>query len=271
MPRIGPVSIEAIAAESPKFTAPMVLVHGLWCTPAAWRRFMGYLAHRGWSCMALDLHSDAVAGSERALSQTSLSDYATHVRQVIAACDAPPVLLGHDLGGLLVLRRDLPAIRAVVALAPLIPRPISVSGKPALTGLISRLALWRGRPLPPPRGKLAAAYFATAPPGGTTSEPAALARELRRDNFPLATIGVNVPALVLAAERDVFSMPSDVRRLAEHAGATFRLAERAGHAMPWEPGWERRVSEIHRWLIQTLGDPLLAMHEAEEEKPEPRF
>jgi len=257
--RIGDVNVESIAAESPKFTAPMVLVHGLWCTPAVWRTFMGYFAHRGWSCTALDLHGDVEPG------RSEWDAYTQRLRQVIAACDAAPVLLGHDLGGLLVLQRDLPATRAIVALAPLVPRPIAAAPHPALAGLSARLAIWRGRPLRPPRGQLAAGYFGTTPPGGTVAEPAALARELNRNDFPVVTLGVTVPALVLAAERDRFCTADDVRRLAEHTGATFQLVRNAGHAMPWEPGWERRVSEIHRWLIQTLGDPLLVVRDAEEE------
>jgi len=29
------------------------------------------------------------------------------------------------------------------------------------------------------------------------------------------------------------------------------------HALPWEPGWERLVSVVHRWLVQTLAEALL--------------
>jgi hypothetical protein len=41
-------------------------------------------------------------------------------------------------------------------------------------------------------------------------------------------------------------------------GTEFHVAPGAGHALPWEPGWERLVHTIHRWLVQTLGEPLLA-------------
>src|SRR4029453_18774510 len=108
MTRFGPLDAEVTRPETDKFTAPLVLVHGLWDRAAVWRRFAGYLAHRGWQCIAL-------------VRRGEVSDVATHVsdlRTAIAAVDAPPVIVGHDFGALLALHCGDVA-RAVVALAPL--------------------------------------------------------------------------------------------------------------------------------------------------------
>jgi pimeloyl-ACP methyl ester carboxylesterase len=258
--RIGEVTIESIAAESPKFTAPMVLVHGLWSTAAVWRKFMGYLAHRGWTCHALNLRGHGAAG---VLRTVCFADYLSDVAQVVAACEAAPVVVGHDLGGLLALSCDAPATRAVVALAPLVPRAIGGTPNATLTRWRARLAMLRSGPLPPPRGKLGAEYFAHGAPGGTTLDSARTARELCGDAFSLAACG-DRPALVVAGERDRFCPAAEVKRLAVHVGATLHTAEGAGHAIPWEAGWEQRVAETHRWLIRTLGEPLLAMRDEEE-------
>ena len=259
--RIGDVTIEYVAAATPKFTAPIVLIHGLWCTAAVWRKCMGYFAHLGWSCVALNLRGHASPGVD--VARVAFADYLSDVRQVIAACEAPPVVLGHDLGGLLALQRDLPAIRAVVALAPLVPGLIATTSNAALSRLAARIAMLRSRPLPAPRGRIGADYFAGNVPGGTTMDSALATRELTRNDFRASLIN-GVPTLIVAAEGDRFSPPDDAQRLATHVGATFRLVGGSTHAMPWEPGWEQRVAEIHRWLIQTLGDPLLAMREEEE-------
>jgi pimeloyl-ACP methyl ester carboxylesterase len=261
--RIGNVAIESIAAESPKFTAPMVLIHGLWCTAAVWRKCMGYFAHRGWICHALTLRGRADTGSRIAIGQVRFADYLQDVHQVVAACEAPPVVVGHDIGGLLALYRSTPAARAVVAIAPLVPPSIAANANPALSRLAARIATLRARPLPPPHGKMGAEYFARGVPGGTTPDSSCVARELHGSALS-APARTDVPTLVVAGERDPFCPPSDVERLARHVGATFRIAEGAGHAMPWEAGWEQRVSEIHRWLIQTLGEPLLAVRDEEE-------
>jgi pimeloyl-ACP methyl ester carboxylesterase len=260
--RVGELTIESIAAESAKFAAPMVLVHGLWCSAAVWRKFMGYLAHRGWTCHAVNLRGHGDAGGRDAISRLSISDYTTDLQQVITACDAAPVVIGHDLGGLLALScRDA---AAVVALAPLVPRAISGIANPLLSRWTARIAMFRARPLPPPRGNVGSAYFAGDVPGGAAVDSACVARELSDRGFTIAAGGER-PALLVAGNGDAFCPPRDVERLARRLRAQFQTIERAGHAIPWAPGWERCVAATHRWLIQTLGEPLLLLGEDEEE------
>jgi pimeloyl-ACP methyl ester carboxylesterase len=262
--RIGHVLIETIAAERPKFTASLVLIHGLWCTAAVWRKVMGYFAHRGWTCDAVNLRGHVDLGPPVvALGTVCFADYLSDVGDVLAACDAPPVLVGHDLGGLLALA-SASAARAVVALAPLVPRHLSPAANPVLSTWRARMAMARSRPLPPPRGKIGVAYFGGDFPGNTTPDSSTVARQLVHGEIPVATVG-DVPLLVLAGASDPFAPPSAVERLAAQVGASFRCVDGASHAMPWEAGWEQRVAEIHRWLIQTLGDELLLMRAEDEE------
>jgi pimeloyl-ACP methyl ester carboxylesterase len=261
--RVGDITIESIASESAKFAAPLVLVHGLWCSAAVWRKFMGYLAHRGWTCHAVNLRGHGDAGGRERISGVRIADYLSDLQRVIELCDAAPVVMGHDLGGLLALACPPGATRAVVALAPLVPRAISGGLRPAvLPTWRSRLAMWRARPLAPPRGKVGAEYFAAAPPGGATVDSVRAASELDDRVFRLR-IGSECPALLVAGECDRISPPGAVERLAQHAGAQFRIAERSGHAMPWASGWEQHVVATHRWIIQTLGEPLLLLRDDE--------
>ena len=153
--------------------------------------------------------------------------------------------------------------RAVVALAPVVPRSISSAGHPVLSSWRARLAMARSRPLPAPRGKIGAAYFGVNPPGGTTPDSSTVARELVYGTIAVPACG-GVPTLVLAGATDPFAPASDVERLATQVGATFRCVDGASHAMLWEPRWEHRVAEIHRWLIRTLGDGLLLMREEDD-------
>lgn len=262
--RIGDITIESIAAESVKFAAPMVLVHGLWCSAAVWRKCMGYLAHRGWTCHAINLRGHGDAGGRDAVARSSIGDYLSDVQRVIASCEAAPVVIGHDLGGLLALACPPATTLAVVALAPLVPEVIGGTANPALRGWGAWLPMLRLRPLPPPRGKLGAEYFAETAPGGTSVDSARVARELRADVSHLPARG-GTPTLLVAGERDPFCPPQAVEGLARHVGAQCLTVERAGHAMPWERGWEQRVATIHRWLIQTLGEPLLLLREDEDQ------
>jgi len=261
--RVGDITIESIASESAKFAAPLVLVHGLWCSAAVWRKFMSYLAHRGWTCHAVNLRGHGDAGGRDRISSVRIADYVSDLQQVIGLCDTAPVVMGHDLGGLLALACPPAATRAVIALAPLVPRAISGSAHPAmLSTWRARIAMWRARPLLPPRGKLGAEYFAPAAPGGATADSALAARELADDMFRLR-VGNESPTLLVAGDCDRFSPPGAVERLAQHARAQFRIAERTGHAMPWASGWEQQVMATHRWIIQTLGEPLLLLRDDE--------
>jgi len=255
--RIGLVTIETLGAATPKFTAPMLLIPGMWCSAAVWRRFMGYLAHRGWTCHAVALrgHADAVwAGS---VGSVTFDDYRADVAGVVAECDAAPIVIGHDLGGLLALHCTTAA--AVVALAPLVP---ARAPHPVLARLRTRLAARLARPLRPPRGALRLACFGREVPGGATLESARAARQavvLAPAEIPRR----NGPTLLVAGDGDLLSPAAEIERLAQQLGAVcHRVA--AGHAMPWESGWEQRVAETHRWLIQTLGEPLLALTEGDD-------
>ena len=260
--RVGHIEIDTIAAERSKFTAPMVLIHGLWCTSKVWHRFMGYLAHRGWDCHAVNLRGRSNEPTTAKISPATLADHHDDLNGVIAACDSPPVVVGHDLGALLALSSALAPIRAAVAIAPLLPRPWRNTPIPGLTSLHARFAArWRDE-LPPPRGALLRDYFGTTPPQPLVPESAALRRDLCASalSFPLGTAA---PVLVVSGDADPVTPLDAVAGLAQKIGAELRQIAKGGHALPWEVGWQERVTEIHRWLILALGDPLLIPEEEE--------
>ena len=250
------LGIESMAAETPKFTASLLLVHGLWCTAAVWRRFMGYLAHRGWVCHAMNLRGHGASMGAGTVAQAGIADYFEDVRQVIAACETPPIVIGHDLGGLLALCCSDADVLAGVALAPLVPRALSGTRNRALRTFDARLSMRRMRPLAPPRGRMVGAYFGDHPPSVLVPDSAQVARELLVRDLSICGVRTH-PALVLVGDRDRISPPQDAQQLATGSGANCRVVPGVGHAMPWERGWEQRVAEIHRWLFHVIGEPLL--------------
>jgi pimeloyl-ACP methyl ester carboxylesterase len=261
---LDPALADTVAAESPKFNVPMVLVHGLWCTAAVWRRFMGYMAHRGWTCHAVHLRGDRGSTTSADVAGVCLADYVEDVHRSVAACPAPPVLVGHDAGGLLALA-NASAASAVVALAPLVPPALAVcGGAPIAGGMRVRIATWRAAPVPPPRHHRRQEWWAQEPPGGAVGAPAGVVGALCDPEFTLPACDV-VPALVVGGQRDEVSLPVDVAHLAQRVGAEFALREDAAHAMPWEAGWEESVSCVHRWIVKVLGEPLLAFREEDDD------
>ncbi len=240
--RLGSLRAEHTRGEGGKFTAPMVLVHGLWETAVAWRPFVGFLSHRGWDCFALHLRD----AESVAMLRADLHD-------AIAALDTAPVLIGHDLGALLAL--DVAAqARAVVALAPLVLPPVIGAPPEALARAGNWITRWRGRALAPPRGRWRTDYDARAAP-----VPTALVRELSAQPWPVTPPRARVPVLVLAGAQDAVTDPAAAQTLAAAVAAPCEISD-GGHALAVAAGWEARVSRIHRWAVRELGEELLALY-----------
>jgi pimeloyl-ACP methyl ester carboxylesterase len=249
--RIGRLTAEVMQGEGGgKFTASLVLLHGLWGDARVWRPFVGFLGHRGWTATAVNLRGRA--GSEPA---SGIEQHLSDLRQAVATLDAPPVVVGHDLGGLLALH--LTEARAIVALAPLVPLPLSTTPLPALQRAGSMLERWRGQPLRAPRGAWRGDYVEDP----SIRESVDVVRDLTTKPWMPPALPAEVPGLVLAGGQDRVVDPDSVGKLAVAIGAELELCSAAGHAMLSDSGWEERVSLVHRWLIRKLGAPLLAFYE----------
>jgi pimeloyl-ACP methyl ester carboxylesterase len=198
--------------------------------------------------MAVDLR-----GRDGGVTAPGVEQHLSELRQVLATLEAPPVVVGHDLGGLLALH--LTDARAIVALAPLVPPPLGGSRALLRAGRI--LDRWRGKSLPPPRGAWRGDYSEEP----VVREPAAVVRDLIAKPWMPESLPSDVPALVLAGERDRVVDSDSAAKLAAAVGAEFQLCAEVGHAMLTDSGWEERVSTVHRWLIRRLGAPLLALYE----------
>ncbi|HVM95987.1 MAG TPA: hypothetical protein VMT89_06340, partial [Candidatus Acidoferrales bacterium] len=125
------------------------------------------------------------------------------------------------------------------------------------------LARWArtDRNLSPPRGAAALARLGAAVPGGTRVESIELLQTLQR----LRLSAASVPALVVGGTQDTVSPVNAVAQFAATLAAQ-SVAVDAAHPMPWGAGWEKRVSEVHRWIIQQLGEPLLIERGDEDEQ-----
>lgn len=243
---------EITSPETDKFTAPLVLVHGLWAGAADWRRFAGYLAHRGWRCIAW----------ERPPGLESVAAMEADLRREIAAHDGPPVIVGHDLGANLALR-CADGARAVVALAPLVGSPGTASPR-----VLERAGTWWERLTGaahrhPPGGTLRGAY-----PYRHRWEPTSLLRTIAAGK-PLASAAPAVPRLILAMDGDEITAPDAAGALARQHGAALQVIADSGHAVLLNDAWAPCVAAVHRWLIRELGVELLALYDEAWEGREP--
>ncbi len=109
---------------------PLLLVHGAFGGAWTWaEHLMPYLARRGRHVAAVSLRGHGSSEGRDALATTALSDFATDLRRAVAAMPAPPVLVGHSLGGLLAQRAlGGVAMRGLVLMGSLPPEGLAWIG-----------------------------------------------------------------------------------------------------------------------------------------------
>jgi len=242
-----------VRAESGRYAAALVCVPGLWAGPVVWRRFAGYLAHRGWESHLVDV---ATVAGDVAARGAAVAEYA-------AARGVPAVVLGHDAGGLVALAAAS-AAAAVVLVAPLLPASAPARTLAARRGAVLPLVL--GQPVPPPDLAAAGPLCGELPPpecaaivGGLRPESAAVLRDVARGRFRPAPLG-DVPALVVAGDRDPLLPPVSAALLARTIGAEQATIAGGGHWLLGGTAWQPTVDTVHRWIVRRLGESLLEFY-----------
>jgi pimeloyl-ACP methyl ester carboxylesterase len=248
---VGPYRAEAYSPENARYTSRILLLHGLWAGAWCWRFFASFLAHRGWEVIAPDLRGRP--GSLAAdLRRVDFEDYAADARELIslATDPSPPVLVGHDLGGLIAIASAAGTrCRAVVALAP----PLPSAHTDAYRELLRRSLGWFSPGVARAPTDAAEAGFDAS---RLQSDSGSVVRALLRGEIRLEP--VKSPTLVVAASRDPFLDSRRLEAQARSLGSSF--AERAsGHWALEGEGFERDVDLVHRWLVQQLGSGLLKL------------
>lgn len=73
------------------------MCHGAWC----WEEhFIPFFEKLGYTCVAFNLPGHEVQGSTRRISY-SLGDYVEALHRVVANLEAPPIIIGHSMGGMI--------------------------------------------------------------------------------------------------------------------------------------------------------------------------
>ena len=86
---------------------PVVFVHGLWLHASSWGPWVELFREKGYDPVAPGWphEPDTVEGARanpEAVAGTGIDDVTNHVAAVVDALPAPPVLIGHSFGGLIV-------------------------------------------------------------------------------------------------------------------------------------------------------------------------
>jgi len=236
-----------VPPEGGRYATSLVLVAGLWTPAAALRGMASFLGHRGWEGRIPEL-----------VGEHDLRTRAAAVVTAARALPSPPVLIAHGAGAVVALEaaQTLP----VAALALLLPQVPGSGEAQALTRRWDALlALLLGRPVPPPAGEAAASVYGPTSPPALVADARAAILDVVRGRAPLRPVA-GVPTLVVSSSEDPLLQPESAVRLAEALSATHKTLD-GGHWTITGPHWREAVTVLHRWLVQTLGEPLLELYE----------
>jgi pimeloyl-ACP methyl ester carboxylesterase len=240
---------------------PILFVHGAWHGAWCWQEhFLPYFAAQGYQVHALSLRGHGASESPRHPRTTRIRDYVADVAQVAATLDAPPILVGHSMGGLVVQKY----LETHTAPAAVLLAPVPTSG-----ALRTTLNVARKHPLRFLRANLTRSLY---PVIGTPR----LAREFLftrdlpadrlemyfsrlQDESYLAYLDmvafalprprrVATPLLVITGRRDAIFTPREARRTARAYHADIKFFPDAPHDLMLDVAWQPVADTMLTWL-----------------------
>ena len=241
---------------------PLLLVHGISGGAWYWARYQAFFAERGYTSHAVDLRGRGRSRPVADLGRVTMTDYVADALAVATRLPAPPVVIGHSMGGLVAQKlAEAGAARAAVLLCTAPPRGIVLASRALVARQLKHLpAMLLGRPLAGSRADHDFLTFNRVPEGDRAPlfdqlvpDSGRVARELSVGAVAVDAARVRCPVLVASAEHDRFVPPAVGRRVARKYGAAFRVFAGHGHFLVCEPRWEGPASEIERWIAEEAG------------------
>ena len=259
-------------AEDSGGRPPLLFVHG--SAHAAWcwdDDFLPWFASAGFDSYAISVRGHGKSEGADGLRWASVRDYVDDVREVARLFPAPPVLIGHSLGGL-VVQKYLERFDAHGA--------ILLASSPVGGMLRSGARLFVRRPI------LFAKVYLTLNPGvlyGTrhdvrdflfsahASDEAVgdCARRLGPESFRamfemthnLPDVGRirrrRCPMLVIGGGADVVVPPHEIEATAAAYGAPCTIFPDIGHDLMLDVGWESVAEHMQDWLAARMSHAVL--------------
>lgn len=242
---------------------PVLFVHGAWHGAWYWdEHFLDFFAEKGYRALAVSLRGHGNSAGPKRNHFCSIADYVDDVDSVAKSLPAPPIVIGHSLGGFIVQKYlESHDAAAAVLLASVPPRGVAefmvhrfrehpwYNLRTFLT--TKSLEGLGGTP------ELARQHFysRSTPEDDVVRYTARLRGEyVGKWFFDMLLLNlpkpdrVDVPVLVLGAEEDGCFTQREVHATARAYGTTAEIFPNMGHNMMAEPGWRLVAERIHSWL-----------------------
>ena len=245
----------APAVTGPSSRPPLLLVHGAghgaWC----WELWMQVLPTKGWECFALSLrgHPGSLpVDRDTYCKHLRVADYAADVREVARHIGRPSVIIGHSMGGIVTQQyiAEQTAQGKEEAAAVLL-----ASAPPGQLGPLRPAPVPSEEPYAPDPETARERYFFSTDEAVWGSAVAQLVPESPSvmndyslgEGVPISPAQLPCPVLVVSAEHDGSSAPSD-GRIADYLGADYLFAPGIGHDLMLDAGWRDVLNKVEDWL-----------------------
>ena len=263
--------LEVLRAEPAQPLAgmpPLLFVHGAYTAAWCWQEYwLPAFAAAGFSCHALSLSGHGGSGQRDQIDQYAIKDYVADVAATAAALPAPPVLIGHSMGGFVVQKYlEQYSAAAAVLLSSAPPQGLALSavnmffGSPGLLVELNRFMSGGGLSMQ----TLQEAMFATSPQQADLRRYHSLAQpeshraiwDMTLFNLPLINkVLGNLPhgredLYIAGGERDLIIAPSLVALTAVSYGVKANFLPDIGHAVMLETNNQQPAAAIMNWLQQ---------------------
>jgi pimeloyl-ACP methyl ester carboxylesterase len=229
--------------------APVIMVHGAFCGGWTFDAFRSPFEAAGHTVTTPDLVGHDGNGG---VMGVSITDYARQIAKLCDACEVPPILIGHSMGGLVAqMAASRSKVSKLILLAPSPPWGVSGASLEEAVSAVSLYALgpyWLQAVAPDygvvrrysvdrlERAERKAIFARMVPESGR-----ALWETLNWWLDPFMTTSVSAPGcpvLAIAGGKDVIHPPATVRQTAARLGGSVEVFPEMSHWLPGEPGWD---------------------------------
>jgi non-heme chloroperoxidase len=245
------------------------MIHGMMVGPWCWENYRAFFEEKGYRCITpvIRFHDMDPAGTpDPLLGRTSILDYADDLEKEIRKLDAPPIIMGHSMGGLLaqiLAARGL--AEAAVLLCPAPPHGVMAltpSGIRSFSDLLTTWGFWK-RPFRfsfdkavyscmhlMPEDKQKKAYKKLVYESGRAAFEIGLWPLDKNKASKVNAEDVKCPLLVVSGKEDRFIPPSVIKKIVNKykAVADHKEFKENAHWVIGEPGWEEIAGYVHEWL-----------------------
>jgi pimeloyl-ACP methyl ester carboxylesterase len=243
-------------------TTPLLFVHGAYAGAWLWdKHYLPYFAKRGWDAVAFSLSGHGESEGRERLNGFSIRNYVQDLRELVASLPAPPVIIGHSMGGLVVQKfleeAEVPGVVLMCSVPPhgLLGSTMSLLwSRPSVLFDLARIIGGSDPQLdsiqealfhqPVDRAVLHECFMFMQP------ESMRALWDMNGFDLPLPARMRRPPMLILGAGGDIIIPPALVEATGRALHCPVEIIPNVGHALMLESDWKAAPARIAEWLEQ---------------------